>query len=278
MDLLGFGRSSRPKFTCKTPEETETFFVEPIEFCREYLKIEKMVIAGHSFGGYIAGCYSVKFPNRVDKVVFISPCGIPEQPEGFDFFADVAKKPFLARSLWKFAIFLIKKGATPASVLRKSGPFSGKLINHYLKKRIKGIPKKEYNALKTYLEQVNLLPGSGEHAFFIATKPGGWANLPLYNRLLSTPAIYLFGDNDILTPIGVEENARLNRAPVICEIVSNSTHHLYMDNYIELGEKIINGIQRLDNMPWKVAQSDLSTNTEIEAYDSQMSISEAQAS
>ena len=35
-----------------------------------------MVLAGHSFGGYIAGCYAQKYSSRVVFLYMISPVGV----------------------------------------------------------------------------------------------------------------------------------------------------------------------------------------------------------
>ena len=40
------------------------------------------VLAGHSFGGYLAGNYAVKFPQHVKKLLLISPIGIRVPPPG----------------------------------------------------------------------------------------------------------------------------------------------------------------------------------------------------
>ena len=62
-DVLGFGQSSRPEFSSK-PEEAEEEFVKSIEAWREELKIDKMILLGHSFGGYLSSCYALKYPER----------------------------------------------------------------------------------------------------------------------------------------------------------------------------------------------------------------------
>ncbi|CAG9313847.1 unnamed protein product [Blepharisma stoltei] len=251
LDLLGMGRSSRPLFTLESREETEDFFVSPIEACRNALGLEKMILAGHSFGGYIAGCYTEKFPERVEKVVFISAVGVVKPPDDYDFEKALKKKKWTFRVLFKVANCMFKKGTTPASLLRKSGPLSGKLVKMYLRRRIKGLPEEELNNLKVVLEQVNLFPGSGEFGLSKILKAGAWAHAPLCDRILATPAIYLYGDKDWMDPEGARQNAIVNAAPVICEIVSNSGHHLYLENPTELGNKIVSGLEELDRMPWK---------------------------
>lgn len=57
-DLLGMGRSSRPKFLCKIPEECENFFVLALEKWRQKMGLENMILCSHSFGGFISGRYA----------------------------------------------------------------------------------------------------------------------------------------------------------------------------------------------------------------------------
>ncbi len=46
IDVLGFGRSSRPHFRAKTPEEAERFFVDALERWRIQVNLEKMLLLG----------------------------------------------------------------------------------------------------------------------------------------------------------------------------------------------------------------------------------------
>jgi len=41
-------------------KQGEQFFVEGIENWRRSVGLEKMVLLGHSFGGYFAACYTMK--------------------------------------------------------------------------------------------------------------------------------------------------------------------------------------------------------------------------
>jgi abhydrolase domain-containing protein 4 len=72
IDLLGYGRSSRPKFA-KEAEVIEDQYIESIEKWRQKMKIDKMIILGHSFGGYLSTAYSIKYPERIEHLILGDP-------------------------------------------------------------------------------------------------------------------------------------------------------------------------------------------------------------
>ncbi|ODV94813.1 hypothetical protein PACTADRAFT_50673, partial [Pachysolen tannophilus NRRL Y-2460] len=83
IDLLGFGLSSRPNFPkndCKTIEDvckSEDFFVDSLEQWRKARNLDKFVLIGHSLGGYLSSCYTLKYgKDHVEKLVLISPVGV----------------------------------------------------------------------------------------------------------------------------------------------------------------------------------------------------------
>jgi cardiolipin-specific phospholipase len=76
------GRSSRPKWTIakkanetwdEIVKEVEDHFVQSLEDWRESIGLEKMTLLGHSLGGYFATCYALQYPQRVEKLVLVSP-------------------------------------------------------------------------------------------------------------------------------------------------------------------------------------------------------------
>ncbi|KIW22346.1 uncharacterized protein PV07_12243 [Cladophialophora immunda] len=86
LDMLGMGRSSRPPFKLKSKTreaqitEAEDWFIDSLEEWRVKKKIDKMTLMGHSMGGYMAVCYALKYPGRLNKLILASPVGIPEDP------------------------------------------------------------------------------------------------------------------------------------------------------------------------------------------------------
>ncbi|KIR29587.1 cardiolipin-specific phospholipase [Cryptococcus deuterogattii LA55] len=91
LDWLGMGLSSRPSPSLlSSPSNApipsrvaraEHFFLASLENWRQSVGLEKMVLVGHSLGGYLASAYAVRYPERVSGLVLVSPAGIPHGPE-----------------------------------------------------------------------------------------------------------------------------------------------------------------------------------------------------
>ena len=116
VDMLGCGRSSRPAFTARTTEQAEEFFVESLDRWRAANGIERMCLAGHSFGGYMAAAYAMKFPQRVSRLILLSPVGVPQQPP--DYQRRTESMPTAQRALFGFVNTLWQRGVTPNQFIR----------------------------------------------------------------------------------------------------------------------------------------------------------------
>ncbi|SCV02311.1 LANO_0F16666g1_1 [Lachancea nothofagi CBS 11611] len=91
IDMLGYGLSSRPPFpgtgmissfikrgniSAGEVHEAEDFFIDSLEQWRQKKQLERFVLVGHSLGGYLSCCYALKYPNRVEKLILVSPVGV----------------------------------------------------------------------------------------------------------------------------------------------------------------------------------------------------------
>jgi len=72
LDLWGFGYSTREPL-----DYDFELFVEQMHLFMETLGIEKATLFGHSMGGGTAIAYTVRYPERVDKLVLVDPVGLP---------------------------------------------------------------------------------------------------------------------------------------------------------------------------------------------------------
>ena len=100
VDWLGMGGSSRPG--CRraprlresgggvlglsfcdssfTPDDSVRFFIDPMnEFCQRN-GLDSFHLLGHSLGGYLAGMFTARYPERVQSLVLASPAGLAATP------------------------------------------------------------------------------------------------------------------------------------------------------------------------------------------------------
>lgn len=61
--FLGFARSTRCKFS-EDPDTCEYQYIGTLEKWRESIGLDTFNLCGHSFGGYIASLYALKYPER----------------------------------------------------------------------------------------------------------------------------------------------------------------------------------------------------------------------
>ena len=88
VDWLGMGRSARVPFVVKAKKgdiparvaEAESFFIDSLEEWRTKMGLKSMTIVGHSLGAYLSVAYALKYPERVHKLVLLSPAGVPHNP------------------------------------------------------------------------------------------------------------------------------------------------------------------------------------------------------
>ena len=68
--------AGRPPFPAKTREDAEDFFLSGLQRWREAMHVDKMVLVGHSLGGYLAASYALQYPQHVQHLVLVCPAGV----------------------------------------------------------------------------------------------------------------------------------------------------------------------------------------------------------
>ncbi len=77
VDLPGYGKSDKGFYPYTLP-----FYAQVLTELLSELKVEKAVFVGHSMGGQIAMVTSLLYPERVDKLVLVSPAGFEKFTDG----------------------------------------------------------------------------------------------------------------------------------------------------------------------------------------------------
>lgn len=55
--------------------------IADIERIRRLLKDDKLILVGHSYGGFIASLYAAEFPENVEKLILIAPANVVRMPQ-----------------------------------------------------------------------------------------------------------------------------------------------------------------------------------------------------
>lgn len=190
LDALGWGLSSRPKYenleNNKSVESAEEWFVESLEAWRKENDIEKMVLLGHSFGGYMSVAYSERYPERVDRLLLLSPVGVPDES---DPSFQERKQRFTSsfRSRVFVGIFqTLFNLTTVGSFLRNyvSDQRAYGMVSNYVQGRLPSIEARdEQKAVTDYLYNNALAASSGENAIHAILTNNILAKRPLVHRI-----------------------------------------------------------------------------------------------
>jgi len=245
VDTLGCGLSSRsPGLLSKvdsSTEATEAFFVEALEEWRKANSISKMILAGHSMGGYIGVAYCERYPDRVAQLVLLSPAGVTRENED-------EINEWLGGMSWtqKTALSGVRRmfdaGVTPASFSRKlPSSRSRSMVDSYVKRRLPAVSdREEREALAEYLHLMAMIPGFGEDMLNRFLKPSSHGVKPTIDRIpkLRVPKVsFLYGDRDWMDIEGGIEACDISRrrrdGPDVVEVyqLPEAGHLLMLDNW-----------------------------------------------
>ena len=293
IDWLGMGMSSRPKFPRKRYlmdqvqmiQEAEDFFIDSFEEWRLKMKIDSMVLVGHSLGGYLSTAYAERFPERVEKLVLISPVGVNAHPTT-DELLPVDHKPGY---LWRFVKNLWSWGFSPQNIIRGLGPAGPGIVKNYTNRRFRGLEFDELKAIEQYIFHISAQRGSGEYALTRLLEPKQklttilhpetreyvqvvstniYARNSLAHRLplLQIPTTFLYGDDDwfewVHFKLRMDHRHALLVAPKMKDskvvLVHGAGHHLYLDNPDGFNHALLNEFKEHIGLPLETDRSDVS--------------------
>ncbi|KAJ3898673.1 alpha/beta-hydrolase [Lentinula edodes] len=287
LDWLGMGRSSRPPFHIKASKkdiparvaEAESFFVDSLEDWRQQMHLEKMTLIGHSLGAYFSVVYALKYPQRVERLILLSPAGVPRGPDhtvpssevdpptttSSEDRAELASnakveqveanqrtaKAKESRSR-RILTHLWEEGFSPFQVVRTMGVWAPWMVGKYSSRRFSTLSEEETRDMHDYILNITLAKGSGEYCISHILAPGAHARMPLVDRIAALhkdiPVTFAYGDQDWMDPEGGAESVeRLRQAghgQGKMYIVNNAGHHVYLDNARVVNNLIIKELER----------------------------------
>ncbi|XP_076061546.1 (Lyso)-N-acylphosphatidylethanolamine lipase-like [Oratosquilla oratoria] len=238
LDIIGFGRSSRPNFTVEAVE-AEREFITSLEAWRKELGLEKFILLGHSFGGFLAASYSIKYPERIHHLILADPWGFPERP------LDVAERYNLP--IWVRAIGAVLRPFNPLFIVRSAGPWGPKLLEKArpdLVRKFQGVIPDAHETIPNYLYHCNAQTPSGESAFHTLMSGFGWAKYPMIHRMDSlkqdVPITLIYGARSwVDRDPGFQIQYMRKDSYVNVEIIKGAGHHVYADKADEFN-KLVN--------------------------------------
>ncbi|HSW79475.1 MAG TPA: proline iminopeptidase-family hydrolase [Candidatus Saccharimonadales bacterium] len=228
-DQLGGGLSDRPLNNRIWSME---LFVKELEAIREFLKLDKIILYGHSWGGMLAAEYMcASVPKGVDKVIFAS--SMVSMPL-YRIEVDILKKD-LPADIYKMLSKHEKAGTTDSDEYHKAMAVYNK--RHILKSD--KMPVKYQSPPNSFgTAQYEKLWGVSE------AYPDGvlknWSRLEDLN-MVKCPALVISGQYDELTPRQALATAKMLPDATV-EIITGGTHlaHIeYPDTYLTAIAKFI---------------------------------------
>ena len=266
LDLLGYGRSSRPKFVINAKDpyekirETENFFIDSLEEWRKAKGLERFTFVAHSMGAYFASAYSMKYPGHIKKLVLVSPAGVPRSP--FSISAAERRAKGVTDSVPKTSVeipgwfnYLWEQNVSPFFLVRRTGPLGPRVVSGWTARRFANLPEEQAKALHRYVYTIFNAPGSGEYALNYLLAPGAHARWPLAERAkdITCDTVWMYGQNDWMDASGgIEAVAEIKRATG-CEtpllIVRDAGHHIYLDNPTDFNNLVISIMHEVKDIP-----------------------------
>lgn len=244
VDLLGYGCSSRPKFTANSLDAVEGFFHDSMNewFHLRHLDVtpEKNLVMAHSMGAYLMATYGIrKSPDFCKKMLMVSPGAIIKHRK------QVAVPAYFAK-LWE-------QNISPFSLVRKAGPLGSKLVSMWSSRRFANLPDNEASLLHKYAYGIFQGPGSGEYMLNYLLAPGAEARHPLIERgihKLRCKLLWCYGHEDWMDKKGGELCSNIINSfsgdptrSTTCEI-ENAGHHLYLDNIDEFNKMVVSEMKK----------------------------------
>ena len=217
-DQRSSGKSEHP-----TQEYTLDTLVEDLKGLMDFLKIEKTHLMGQSMGGWVSQNFTLKYPDRVNKLVLVGTnhkgAGLYILKNTLNDLYEVAKSD-KEEAFWKYA----------------------KLMHHrrFLKEMKADKKKKFYDlwSAEDLIEEFsdNQMTPEDYERF---EKAGSMHNVLDRLSEIKHPTILIGGDSDRMSPKLVLDEMHEKLPNSKLEIIENAGHHVFIEEAPKVNELII---------------------------------------
>jgi len=172
LDLPGYGKSSKPDVNY-----TPTYFAEVVFQFIEKLKLQNVVLIGHSMGGQASVKLASQHPETIKKLILVAPAGLEQFSE--------ASAKMMASFLTEESV----KNTSEAQIVKNYA------LNFY---------EQPEEVSKIIADRIRIIEASDfdAHCNAIVKSVSGMLHDPIANdfQSLSQPTLVIFGDQDMLIP------------------------------------------------------------------------------
>ncbi|XP_075995154.1 1-acylglycerol-3-phosphate O-acyltransferase ABHD5-like [Genypterus blacodes] len=241
LDMLGFGRSSRPPFS-PDPEGAEEQFLAALEEWREKVGLEEMLLLGHNLGGYLAAAYTIRYPHRVKHLLLVEPWGFPARPE------ENPNHSYIP--VWIRAMGAVMSPFNPLAGLRLAGPLGPMLVQvtrSDFKQKYSSVF--DDNTVSEYIYHLNAQTPSGETGFKNMTIPYGWAKRPMLERMgqiqADIPISFIYGSR---SSIDCDSGYAIKKTRPDVEIktIRGAGHYVFADQSDDFNQSVLQILTRTE--------------------------------
>lgn len=227
-------------------EQVSKYYIDAIEKWRKANGLEKFNMISHSFGGYLSFRYALQHPERVSKLLFVSPAGVEKsifsinntKKEGIisnePYLENYYRPPLIPKIISTFGF----------NLTRIMGPLGVKLISKYLSIRYsRGSELDDPRILMLIKYTINLFHQRNDSYDHLQTLLNNQviAFDPILDHIeeLKMPVHFMYGQYDWMNPkAGFFAGAKAHNGHF--KVIKNAGHNIFLDNPHDFNEETIN--------------------------------------
>lgn len=256
IDPLGMFLSSRPPWSPSLDvTSAEEWFVESLEAWCQLRGLAQMDLLGHSIGGNIASAFSERYPERIRKLILLSPAGLCREPS--DYRQKLRNAPWRIRLMFR----LWGRGWSPMRLVRclprsRGQRICRRTVQRWLGRAASQLDEETQNTLADYIFYGwTEGPESAGRVLSALLHPGAWGKKPLVERLPQLRGIdsleLIYGDRDWMdvrhgNQVAEAEGASL---PTVVQLLMDAGHYAHVETIPAFAKALLQALSRANDQP-----------------------------